>query len=858
MARLSRGTAAIFAAKVVFLISGYVLYAALGRLLSTEAFGVYGVVSGVVSAVNMVLINGSLQTVSRFVATHPQAEAAARWRALRYQLLVGGLLVGSFVLGAPLIARALGDPGLVAHLRVAAVITLAYAFYAVNVGSLNGRQLFLRQASLDITFSFLRTTAMITAAAWLGGVGAAFGGFAAAAVVVLLISFPVAGFAPSGIPAAFSLRAFVAFTLSSMSAALLQNLLLTTDLFLLKSLSDSGEGYRLAGLYTAAQSIARIPFYLAVTASLVLFPLVARLGSKDAGGEARARASSQGLSAVVALVAGIPALTAPLGEQVLLVLYPARYAGAGAPFSILVVAMSVLAIASVGCGMLGGAGRPLVAAGVLALALGVEAAGAVWWVPQHGMLGAAWATLGAALVALAGALAALRRWCGTLLTRRLLVVVSAASAVAALLAFTAGRLWPAAPVLGVLLELGLGYALYLGLLLLGGVLLGDAGSAPRRILWVTKPLVPPFNDASKVFPATLARHVDAAQVAICVSRGAVDATSAWPSELERLPLYSSGASFGGRLGQNARLLLQLFLLRFRFRALHFFFTPTRASALAVRLLKWTSPGVAIYQTFTSAPRGDDLSWAGFADLMLFGSERTLRRFAAHVPPARLQLARPGVDVEQVPFAADRAWHARAPSAARRAFYEARGLAPEAFHLLFAGDLEHGGAERHLATVLEHLRAGDLPCVFHLSVRHKSAASSEAAQRLSAELEQAWSGRWHVYHDHARFEELLDLQDAMLFPADALDAKMDAPLVILETLARGKPVFCLDRPPIDEIPTPELRPWLLAPNPVALADRVMAYIERPAGLPGAALRAAVAAQFDIRTTAAIYQTVYGAV
>src|SRR5688572_28381759 len=256
MASLSRGTAAIFAAKITFLVSGYVLYAALGRLLSTESFGVYGVVSGVVSSVNMVLINGSLQTVSRFVATNRGAEAAARRRALRYQLLVGGLLVGTFVLVAPLIAGALGDSALVAHLRLAAVITLAYAFYAVNVGSLNGRQLFLRQASLDITFSFLRTTAMIAAVAWLGGVGAAFGGFAAAAVVVLLISFPVAGFAGSSNAAACSLGAFVAFTLSSMSAAFLQNLLLTTDLFLLKSSIDGSEAYRLAGLYTAAQSLA--------------------------------------------------------------------------------------------------------------------------------------------------------------------------------------------------------------------------------------------------------------------------------------------------------------------------------------------------------------------------------------------------------------------------------------------------------------------------------------------------------------------------------------------------------------------------------------------------------------------------
>src|SRR5262245_25434036 len=140
MAGVSRGASVILAAKVVFLGAGYVLYGALGRLLTPEDFGVYGVVFAVVNAINMVLINGTLQTVSRFVATHPGAEDAVRWRAMAYQLVVVLVLVGSYVLGAPLIADALNDMKLVPHLRWAALIMVAYAFYAINVGYLNGRQ----------------------------------------------------------------------------------------------------------------------------------------------------------------------------------------------------------------------------------------------------------------------------------------------------------------------------------------------------------------------------------------------------------------------------------------------------------------------------------------------------------------------------------------------------------------------------------------------------------------------------------------------------------------------------------------------------------------------------------------------
>ena len=67
-------------AKLVFLASGYAGIALLSRFLTTEEFGSYSVVMGVAALINMILINGTLQTVSRFVAAHPEQAGAVRRR----------------------------------------------------------------------------------------------------------------------------------------------------------------------------------------------------------------------------------------------------------------------------------------------------------------------------------------------------------------------------------------------------------------------------------------------------------------------------------------------------------------------------------------------------------------------------------------------------------------------------------------------------------------------------------------------------------------------------------------------------------------------------------------------------------
>ena len=110
-------------------------------------------------------------------------------------------------------------------------------------------------------------------------------------------------------------------------------------------------------------------------------------------------------------------------------------------------------------------------------------------------------------------------------------------------------------------------------------------------------------------------------------------------------------------------------------------------------------------------------------------------------------------------------------------------------------------------------------------------------------------------DHPRFDELLQMQDAMLFPAEDLYTKIDAPLVVLETLALGKPVFMLDRPPLDEIVPASMHGLLLDRTSEDLVRKVLAHVEDPSAVSASELRQHILDEFDVSAKAAAYWEIH---
>jgi O-antigen/teichoic acid export membrane protein len=399
---VGRGFLLITGAKLWFLVTGTVINIGLPRLLGNAArFGEYKVVSGLLSIVNMVMIAGTLQAVSKLVSEREGNARPVLASARKLQALVGGGLGLVFLLGADLIATGLlRDAGLTPYLRIGASIIVFYAFYAVQVGVLNGQKRFAPQAGLDTTFSTMKMLFMVGAvlAGW--SVAGAFAGFAVAAGVVLLISIPVVRRVlppKADSDAEFSPLRLFSFMGQVMLYTLALNALLQLDAVLVKALSagpfaralTNGAGpahaaalarasgllpgdlsvtallaplarestSMLAGLFGAVKNVSVIPYQLILSVTFVVFPLVSR-ATFDDDQEATRGYIRATLRFTLLLVTLFGLLLFSVREPLVVVLFGEVYRMAAPALGILLGATVLFSLFVVINTVITGAGRP--------------------------------------------------------------------------------------------------------------------------------------------------------------------------------------------------------------------------------------------------------------------------------------------------------------------------------------------------------------------------------------------------------------------------------------------------------------------------------------------------------------------
>lgn len=161
-----RGGHYIFIAKIFFtIISVFILLVGLPTVFAAHPDHYFGfnLVSAKISLVNMILITGTIQAVSRFIAAGKVSTGPFVRRTYGLQLLLCLTIGLIFFIIAPHITR---NPNLVLPLRLAGLIPFFYGFYALNIGVLNGERRFRAQAFFDMLFAFLRLV-LVVVGAWL-------------------------------------------------------------------------------------------------------------------------------------------------------------------------------------------------------------------------------------------------------------------------------------------------------------------------------------------------------------------------------------------------------------------------------------------------------------------------------------------------------------------------------------------------------------------------------------------------------------------------------------------------------------------------------------------------------------------
>lgn len=316
-------------------------------------------------------------------------------------------------------------------------------------------------------------------------------------------------------------------------------------------------------------------------------------------------------------------------------------------------------------------------------------------------------------------------------------------------------------------------------------------------LIVCKPLRPPLRDGSTVLVSGLVRHMSAARRLCYLGDPAA------PLRPGDDVLAAPPAGYAPTLGDRLRALAAL--LRRPRLPVHLCFTPGRATATAIRLLRLVQPRRPMLQTLMSAHGAE--RWVPLLrplDMVVAHSRHTASvLLAAGHPESRLVVLPPAVE----PVAAD----PPARVAARR-------------NLLYAGDLDPEIAARLLA-VARALPAG---WTLTLACRPKAEGDAEARDLLRRELApQLAAGAVELLAEVPDIDALQRRAAIQLFAATHTRRKVDLPLVLLEGLARGVPAAIVAGSPAAELVADVPAGLLLPAEPAACARGLVAALHEPA-------------------------------
>ena len=366
----------------------------------------------------------------------------------------------------------------------------------------------------------------------------------------------------------------------------------------------------------------------------------------------------------------------------------------------------------------------------------------------------------------------------------------------------------------------------------------------KTVLLATRPLVPPWDEASKNFAYFLGREVTDHNLTLLTTK---ETLSGLPSSA-----YQEAIFEGGHFNLQAKRTLFSYLRKSRkkFDITHYLFTPTKQNT---RLIKWfTKPQGKTIQTV--ATLRDDLysnhalKSILFADRLVVYTDRSKQKLE-RLGFTNVTRIYPGIDLERY-----------SPQPKNQLLLTELGLAAEHFIVIYPGEYVRLGATDMLTDTFidyfQHHPETNLRFVF--ACRIKNEADAEKKRAVHKKFAEAELLDYVAFSDTiSDMPSLYNTADVIIFPVGNLAGKFDVPLVIIEAYACGKPVILSDLPQFSEFANKDICVTI----PKDRGDKILeslAYLkennEERVRL-GENARRFVKDHFDLRNTAKQYSEIY---
>jgi|SRR6185369_562520 len=413
MKKFSQALVWLTLSEIIFNVAGYVIHSSVGRILGPADYGRYSIIVTLTTMIIILIGNGIPTAMSKYISeifeSAPEKILGIKLKAIKLQIALMIPVSVIFFLMAPLISWALHDSSLTPLFRLSALIIPAFAAASFYFYYYTGLHFFRLQAILK-TLRALGRIAFIVGFAYFFGVKGAVSGYIAAPLFVFLIAFicdivithkyfPATKQDKTSI-VDFSGKTILMYAGPLTLFLLFYELILTLDLYFVKSLLRSDY---LTGIYNAAITVGRIPYYLFYALTIILLPAVSKTTAEQNTVETESLVNKS-LRLLVFLLFPIITLLICYAPQTLNIFYGAKYESAIGPMSIFSVGVGFLTVFYVLSFALNGAGLVKIPMKLAFFGFLSMVAFNFLLIPRFQLIGAAFSTTITSLIVMIGVL----------------------------------------------------------------------------------------------------------------------------------------------------------------------------------------------------------------------------------------------------------------------------------------------------------------------------------------------------------------------------------------------------------------------------------------------------------------------
>ena len=367
----------------------------------------------------------------------------------------------------------------------------------------------------------------------------------------------------------------------------------------------------------------------------------------------------------------------------------------------------------------------------------------------------------------------------------------------------------------------------------------------KSVLLATRPLCPPWDEASKNFAYFLGREVQNHNLTLLTTKEILEGV---PNTVKQEAIFSERHF---NLRTKIELFLHLRKMRASYDVTHYIFTPAKQNVRAIKSFALPTKGKTLQ---TVATLRDDLYSPQELRSLLFAdhlvvytdlSKEKLSRLGFH----NVTRIYPGIDLTRY-----------APREKNPDILKQFGFEASSFVVIYPGEYVRLGATDMLTDALVDFftknPTTDIRFVFACRVKNEGDAKkkSEVQKRfIDARLE-----KYIDFSDTiSDMPALYNTADVVAFPVGNLEGKFDVPLIIIEAYACGKPVILSDLPAFSEFANERICVTIPKDSGEEFI-RSMAYLrennEKRISY-GENARAFVEEHFDLKNTALQYEEIY---